>query len=382
MEALGIYIHIPFCERKCYYCDFNSYSGKKGMLGEYVEGLKKEILLIKGLVEEHEAATIFIGGGTPSLLSGGELEDLLRAIRGNVKVKAGAEISMEANPGSLSKENLKAYFGAGVNRLSIGLQACQERLLRKLGRIHSYEGFLSNLEEARRAGFENINVDLMYALPGQRMKDWESSLMQLGALEIPHISAYSLIWEEGTPLARLKQNKLLRPMEEELELEMFHRARVWLAEMGYRHYEISNYAKPGYECKHNIVYWRNQGYVGLGAGAHSYLNKSRYQNEDTIEGYLRSINKNVLPVSGKIELTVEDEISETMFLGLRMTDGIAIEDFIRRFGKSPLEIYPEILPRLEQNGLVKLDSKKISLSSRGIDLSNLVFQELLLDSKN
>lgn len=349
------------------------------MIGEYIEGLKKEILLMEKSLEGHEVGTIFIGGGTPSLLSGKELEDLLVAIRSSIKVRSDAEISMEANPGTLNKEKLKAYYEAGVNRLSIGLQACQEELLKKLGRIHSYQEFLCNLEEARNVGFRNINVDLMFALPGQRLKDWEGSLTQLVALDIPHISAYSLIWEEGTTFEGLRSDKLLQPIDEELELEMFHRTRAILEKMGYKHYEISNYAKAGYECKHNIVYWKNQNYVGFGAGAHSHFNKRRYQNENSIEGYLKALKGNMSPISEASEVTIKDEISETMFLGLRLTEGIVMEDFIKRFGKSPLEIYPDILLRLKDEGLLYIDHKKIALTSKGIDLANLVFQELLLD---
>ena len=379
MKSIGIYIHIPFCERKCLYCDFNSYSGKKELISEYLEGLKQEIRLHKGMLEGFEAESIYIGGGTPSLLSGKALESIMMALKENIRIKAGAEISMEANPGTLNKENLKGYFNSGINRLSMGLQACQDKLLSKLGRIHSYQDFLNNLEDARAVGFSNINVDLMFALPGQGLKEWEVSLMKLIGLDIPHISAYSLIWEEGTALEGLRDKSLLSPADEELELAMFHTARSILKNSGYNYYEISNYAKPDFECRHNIVYWKNQSYVGMGAGAHSYFNNRRYSNETTIEGYLKAIDKMGNPVKEVIEVSRTDEISETMFLGLRMTKGINIEDFKHRFGVTPMEVYPNILPKLKADGLILYNDEKIALTDRGIDLANLVFQELLID---
>ena len=379
MKSIGIYIHIPFCEKKCYYCDFNSYGGKKDLIGEYLKGLTKEIQQHRQLLEGYEANSIFIGGGTPSLLSGIEMEGLMEVIKGSINVKPYVEISMEANPGTLIQENLKGYFAAGINRLSMGLQATQQALLKKLGRIHDYGDFLANLEVAREVGFSNINVDLMFALPGQKLKDWENSLQQIMDLGIPHISAYSLIWEEGTRFETLKNKKILMPIEEELELEMFHSTRDLLKKSGYLHYEISNYAKPQYECRHNILYWKNQNYIGLGAGAHSYFDRRRYHNEETIEGYLKAIDEKRSPILDIIEVSKNDEISETMFLGLRLTEGVLIDEFTQRFGASPLMIYPEILPKLKRDGLIDFNEKKIALTDKGIDLANLVFQELLID---
>ncbi len=379
MKSIGIYIHIPFCERKCLYCDFNSYSDKGHLVKDYVEGLKREIRLHRGNLEDYEAGSIFIGGGTPSILSGKQLESIMTELRKSISIAKDAEITMEANPGTLNKDKLRDYFNAGVNRLSMGLQACQNQLLRRLGRIHSYQDFIANLEEARTAGFNNINVDLMFALPGQQLKDWESSLKQLMALDIPHISAYSLIWEEGTAFEGLRERKILMPIDEELELQMFHTARELLQKEGYRYYEISNYARPSFECKHNIVYWKNNHYIGMGAGAHSYFNNRRYHNQEAIEAYLSCINEGKSPVKNIIEVTRNDEISETMFLGLRLINGIAVEDFTNRFGIAPLEVYPVTIPKLLRDGLIIYDNKRIALSPKGIDLANLVFQELLLD---
>ncbi len=378
MKSIGIYIHIPFCQKKCLYCDFNSYSGKGHLITDYVEGLRREIQLHRETFEDYEAGSIYIGGGTPSILSGKELETVMTALREGIRIASDAEITMEANPGTLSRSKLSAYFNAGVNRLSMGLQACQEELLRGLGRIHSYRDFVTNLEDARSVGFRNINADLMFALPGQRLEDWQSSLMQLTALEIPHISAYSLIWEAGTAFEGLREKNLLKPIEEDIELEMFHAARGLLQKKGYSYYEISNYAKPGFECKHNIVYWKNQCYIGLGAGAHSYFNNKRYHNQETIEAYLSCINEEKSPIKNILAVSKNDEISETMFLGLRLIDGMAVEEFKNRFGVTPLDIYPAVIPKLQRDGLIIYDNKRIVLTTKGVDLANIVFQELLL----
>ncbi len=379
MKPLGLYIHIPFCQRKCYYCDFNSFSGKEQLIEAYMSALTQELGLYAGSLRDYEVQSVFIGGGTPSLVSGDLIALFLETTKNKLTVAEEAEITIEVNPGTLTASKLKIYHECGVNRLSFGLQACQDHLLRALGRIHNYKDFLKNLTLAREIGFSNINVDLMFALPNQQSQEWRESLEAMVKLEIPHISAYSLIWEEGTPFADWQHSGRLAPLDEELELDMYHGAIQYLKEAGYEHYEISNFARPSHRCLHNQIYWRNQPYLGLGAGSHSYLNGKRFSNALEIEGYLKYIKEGRRPVIESIDISFKDEISETMFLGLRMMEGISIEAFQRRFGISPITLYGDTLKALKDQGLVEINSKRLYLTAKGIDLSNQVFQKLLLD---
>ncbi|SCX94842.1 radical SAM family heme chaperone HemW [Alkaliphilus peptidifermentans] len=379
MIPIGLYIHIPFCERKCYYCDFNSYSGENTKIQAYLEALLKEIAFYKDELKGHNIKTIFIGGGTPSLMDGRQVDELMNNIYRNYSLDNRAEITIESNPGTLNIDKLQEYRKAGVNRLSVGLQACQDHLLKKLGRIHNYKEFINNIEIAKKVGFSNINVDLMFGLPGQTLDEWKLSLDEIVNLDIPHISAYSLIWEEGTPFYKAYQEQQLMPLEEELELKMFHFTMEYLKENKYHHYEISNYAKRNFECQHNHIYWKNQFYLGLGAGGHSYLQNRRFYNEGSIDGYLRMIKEGRAPVEENIKLTRKDEISETMFLGLRLMEGISIETFSNRFGESPFSIYGDKLEKLKRQELITYNQEKIQLTPKGIDLANLVFTEMLLD---
>lgn len=378
MKPLGLYLHIPFCERKCLYCDFNSYSGKGELIDEYVKGLMKEIDLYKEELIQHKIKSIFIGGGTPSLLSEAQLHALMEHVTRECTLMDKVEITLEANPGTLTPEKLKGYFKSGINRLSLGLQACQGHLLKTLGRIHSYEDFLRNVEAARKIGFHNMNVDLMFALPQQRPEEWRHTLKEMVALEIPHISSYSLIWEEDTPFEHLLSEGKLKTMDEEIELQMYHEAIAYLKGSGYEHYEISNFAKANHRCVHNQIYWRNENYLGLGAGAHSFLGKRRFSNGHTIEKYLNHLKEGLVPVVESNEVSYLDEVSETMFLGLRMMEGISIPGFTKRFGSSPLALYEEQLKKLKRDDLIEITDQRIYLTPRGIDLSNIVFQEMLL----
>lgn len=379
MESIALYIHVPFCERKCNYCDFSSYSGKNHLIDEYIEALKKEIILYKNTLNNYKVNTVFFGGGTPSILTGKQINEIMNLLVKYFNIDDKAEISMEANPGTLSYDKLKAYYESGVNRLSIGLQACQKELLKTLGRIHSFEDYTKNLEDARKVGFLNINTDLMFSLPGQSFKDWEKTLEQIVSLDIPHISAYGLIVEEETPFYNWVENKKIILPDEEIELKMYHHTINYLKEKGYEHYEISNFAKPEFQCKHNLIYWHNKPYIGLGSGAHSYFNKKRFSNVKGIEEYINLLSQNKAPLDDEIILSTKDEISETMFLGLRTTKGVSVEDFIQRFNTSPFEVYNEEFNKLRKQGLLCWDEKYIKLTSKGIDISNVVFQEMLLE---
>jgi oxygen-independent coproporphyrinogen III oxidase len=379
LKPLSLYIHIPFCKKKCYYCDFNSYSGQNEYIPDYISALKKEMAFYEQEARDYEFSSVFIGGGTPSLLDGTQVWDLMNYLKKIFYLAPDAEISIEGNPGLVDKDKLEKYYESGINRLSMGLQACQNHLLTSLGRIHLYEDFLKNLEQARTTGFSNINADLMFALPQQKELDWEECLKEMIKLEIPHISTYSLIFEEGTLLYHQLQDKKVKPLEEEIELKMYHHAIEFLKQQGYIHYEISNFAKPGYACKHNIGYWKNQNYLGIGAGAHSYLNNIRFNNFNEIKQYITHIQVEGKPVENSISLTQKEEISETMFLGLRMMEGISVKKFHKRFNQTPFEVYGEILVKLNQQKLIDYDTNTIWLTDKGIDLANLVFEKMLLD---
>jgi len=379
MSAIALYVHIPFCKKKCYYCDFNSYSGKQHLIEEYIGALKKEIKMYKHVIDGYKVSTIFFGGGTPSILEGDQIAIIMDTMGKYYDIEKDAEISIEANPGTLNYNKLKKYYAGGINRLSIGLQACQENLLRTLGRIHSFEDYSKNLNEAREAGFTNINTDLMFSLPGQREKDLEECLEKVVSLGIPHISAYSLIIEEGTLFGNWVRNKTIVLPDEEIQLKMYHNTIGYLKEKGYIHYEISNFAKPGFQCEHNMVYWHNKPYIGLGAGSHSYFNKKRFNNVGSIEKYMDLVSNKKIPIENEIDVSIRDEISETMFLGLRLTEGISIKEFIERFNISPFEIYEKQIKKFSTQGLLEYDKTHIRLTQKGIDLSNIVFRDMLLD---
>jgi oxygen-independent coproporphyrinogen-3 oxidase len=275
---IGLYIHIPFCKKKCYYCDFNSYSGMDHLAGSYFDALKTEMGIMSEGLKDRPVKTVFIGGGTPSLVDPGCISGVLEDCSRLFSMSPNAEISMECNPGTLSIENLRAYRQAGINRLSIGLQAWQDRLLEGLGRIHRRQQFVENLEAAYRAGFTNINADLIFGLPGQNFEDWTETLEATTSLfadhHLTHLSCYSLQIEEGTVFGDKYKACVLIPADDELDRKMYRYAVDFLAGKGYRHYEISNFAMPGYECKHNLIYWKAEEYAGFGAGAHSYLDET------------------------------------------------------------------------------------------------------------
>ncbi|WP_244272705.1 radical SAM family heme chaperone HemW [Natronincola peptidivorans] len=376
---MSIYIHIPFCKKKCYYCDFISYSNKEDKIQEYIDALKKEMLLYKEELSSCEIKSIFIGGGTPSILSEEQVASMMNSLYENYRIAKDAEISMESNPGLLNHDKLKAYFNSGINRLSIGLQASQDHLLNCIGRIHRYDDFLKNLQEARAVGFTNINVDLMFGLPGQTLKDWQDTIEKIVDLEVPHIAAYSLIIEEDTLFYSWEAEGRIEKAKEEVELQMYHHAIDYLKKKGYQHYEISNFAKTNYQCKHNIVYWKNKPYIGFGAAAHSYFQDERFNNYPLLDTYIESIKNEEKPVENRISLSFREEISETMFLGLRMIEGVSIEEFQKRFKLSPFDIYENKLQKLQERKLVTYDKERIRLTKTGNDLANIVFQEMLLD---
>ena len=382
-REIELYIHIPFCVKKCAYCDFLSSPADEAVKKAYVKALELEIAFWGQKLENTTVSTIFIGGGTPSLLSGEQMETLLQCVRRSFRVEKDAEITMEMNPGTVNDKNLIRYKKAGVNRISIGLQSAKNEELQKLGRIHTFQEFLDTYKAVRACGFENVNVDLISAIPGQTRESFEESLHIVARLEPEHISAYSLIVEEGTPFyekygdGKPKERDL--PSEEE-ERAMYKRTKEILEKYGYERYEISNYAKDGFACRHNIGYWERKEYIGVGIGAASFLGKERFSNIRKIDQYLayakeRSFEK---MVSEREILDMSQEMEEFMFLGLRMMDGISRERFAQTFGTQIEAVYQEVLLHLTEEGLLEKRAGRIYLTERGQDVSNYALAQFLL----
>ncbi|MEY8428616.1 radical SAM family heme chaperone HemW [Lachnospiraceae bacterium 46-15] len=380
INKLELYIHIPFCVRKCAYCDFLSFPAGEKDRQSYVDALLDEIY---GAKEKGDAATIFFGGGTPSILPGKEIVRIMDAVRAEYNVPEDAEITLEANPGTLDREKLEAWKRAGINRLSIGLQSAENAELKALGRIHTWETFLESYQMAREAGFQNINIDLMSALPGQTAYTWRETLQKVTALEPEHISAYSLIVEEGTPFYEKYAGDVRRrdkglpceflPSEDE-ERQMYYDTGNILEAGGYRRYEISNYAREGFECRHNCGYWERENYRGFGLGASSLVDEVRFHNTKNMEKY----RNRVFDREDEECLGIEAQMEEFMFLGLRLMRGISVKGFEEKFHISYASIYGKISRELEEKKLLRRENGRIFLTERGIDISNYVLSEFLL----
>ena len=374
----GLYIHVPFCVSKCNYCDFNSFKLNKVKKDTYLEDLIKEMELYKNEIDEDEEITsIFLGGGTPSILSGDEIKYIFKCVNDNFKIKKDAEITIECNPGTLTLKKLKDMKEAGVNRLSIGLQAVQNNHLEYIGRIHTYEEFEKNYKEALNVGFKNINVDLMYSLPNQSFDDWKESLEKITNLNPTHISAYSLILEEGTELYNMHERNEFRLIDEDIDIDMYEYTINYLKSKGYNQYEISNYSKDGFECEHNKLYWKCGHYIGLGPGASGYIKNIRYSNLCDLNDYHDSLMKNEKPIDTKEVLTTQDKIEEKIFMGLRMNDGIYFDDFKKEFNIDFLEKYNNQIKDLTNKNLIELSEGKMSLTQKGREISNTVFIEFM-----
>lgn len=374
----GLYIHVPFCVKKCNYCDFNSFKVDRISKNTYLEDLRKEMELYKNEIDENEEITsIFLGGGTPSILSGGEIKYIFKCINDNFNIKKDAEITIECNPGTLTLEKLQDMKDAGINRLSIGLQATQNNHLEYIGRIHTYEEFEKNYKEALKVGFDNINVDLMYSLPNQSFDDWKESLEKITDLNPTHISAYSLILEEGTELYNMYERKEFRLMDEDTDIDMYEYTINYLKSKGYKQYEISNYSKNGFECEHNKLYWKCGHYIGLGPGASGYIKNTRYGNLCDLNEYHKSLLKNERPIESKEILNTEDKIEEKIFMGLRMNEGISFDDFKKQFNIDFLEKYHKQIKDLSEKNLIQLSEGKMALTQKGREISNTVFIEFM-----
>ena len=381
---MELYLHIPFCIRKCDYCDFLSMSAEESLKSKYMSALLKEIATYRSLSLEYEVVTIFIGGGTPSCVNAKELQTVLEKIYEVFEItnRHELEITMEANPGTLTKEKLAIYQLAGINRISIGLQSTNGEELRALGRIHTYEQFLVSYDLAKQAGFTNINIDLMSALPGQTVKSYEETLKKILALDPAHISAYSLIIEESTPFYQRYHEggslEYLLPGEDSDRL-MYHLTKTMLQEHGYYRYEISNYAKASYPCKHNIGYWNGTQYQGIGLGAASYLKNQRFHNEENLSTYLKAIEARENIRRDVVTLSRKERMEEFMFLGLRLTEGINLISFQSEFGVSIESVYGNIIQKMSSQGLLETSKDNLRLTEEGLDVSNYVMAEFLLE---
>lgn len=376
METLELYVHIPFCVKKCSYCDFLSFPQGEEVKRKYVDKLLEEIRLVSGGYGDHRVPSVFVGGGTPSVLPGAWIEEIFAYLRKYFNIEETAEISLEANPGTISEEKLGAYRRAGINRLSLGLQSSSDRELKALGRIHTYGEFLESFRLARAAGFQNINVDLMCALPGQTVEGFMKTLEKTADLNPEHISAYSLIVEEGTPFYEIYgegRGTGLLPDEEE-ERQMYHKTREFLSSRGYERYEISNYAKKGRECRHNVGYWTGVPYLGLGLGASSYVNGRRFRNESDLEKYL---NETLGKRLDEEILTPEDMQEEFFFVGLRMVQGVSLKQFEETFGVTAEEVYPGLMERFVREGAALLEEGRFKLTEYGMDVSNYIMEKFL-----
>lgn len=368
MKRLSVYLHIPFCIRKCRYCDFLSAPAEEEQIQSYVNELCGEMHREAKKYETYEVATVFLGGGTPSLLSEKQTEQILSCLRADYKLSFDAEITMEVNPGTVTKKKAFAWRAAGVNRLSIGLQSSRDEELKTLGRIHTWQEFLHSWELVRRAGFLNCNIDLMSGLPGQTIASWRETLRKVTALEPEHISAYSLIIEEGTPFY-----ELYHETDEELDRRMYQETKEVLAQAGFERYEISNYSRPGKECRHNIVYWTGENYVGFGLGAASMVEHVRFANVREMMMYLSRADK----IADRHELSVQEQMEEYMFLGLRMMSGVTKAGFMHRFGRAMDDVYGDALKHHCREGLL-VNEECVRLTDRGIDVSNYVMADFLM----
>lgn len=374
MKEVALYIHIPFCKQKCFYCDFPSYARKDDLMSDYIEAL---LIELKEKIKAYKVRSLFIGGGTPSYLNEENLRKLMKVMK-NINFIEDAEKTIECNPGTVSEEKFNIMKEGGINRLSFGLQTTKNNLLKGIGRIHTFEAFKDNYNLARSVGFNNINIDMMFGLPNQSVKDWTDSLEEVAKLNPEHISSYSLIIEEGTPFYKLyNEDKLKLPSEEE-EREMYKKCKDILIENGYHQYEISNYAKEGKECLHNEVYWMCDEYIGVGASSSSYIDGKRIKNIDDLREYIKRIGISESIVDEEIINTKNDDIEEFMFMGLRMNCGIKEEEFKRRFHTDIDNVYKDVIEGNINKGLLERKRGRIYLTDKGIELSNMVMSDMIL----
>ena len=381
MEAISIYIHVPFCVQKCAYCDFASFAGRLAQREAYVEAVCREMRAQAAFFGRRRVNTVFFGGGTPTLLEGAQAARLMQALRESFDLAPDAEITMEGNPGTLTRENLAAYRGAGINRLSLGVQSLDDGLLTSIGRIHTAREAEEAVAMARGAGFESLSLDLMLGLPGQSPAQWAQTLERAIALAPEHLSCYSLILEEGTPLFDDVQAGRSTPLpDEDALLQMDETTERLTRAAGYARYEVSNYAKEGFACRHNIVYWECLPYLGLGLAAHSDMDGRRFYNPSDWAGYLHTVSEG--NAWREQESEARERPFERMMMGLRMTRGVDAARFTRDFGAPPEAFWPKTLARMTQGGLTERAAERISLTPRGMQVMNGILVAMLEESEN
>jgi oxygen-independent coproporphyrinogen-3 oxidase len=371
----GLYVHIPFCRTKCVYCDFNCYAGQNHLIAPYVDALARELELY-GEAGWH-AVTLYLGGGTPSLLEPPQVARVVGVAREMLRLPQDAEVTLEANPGTVGEEYFAALLGAGVGRLSLGVQSFLPADLKRLARHHTAEEAREAFAAARRAGFDDISLDLIYGLPEQGVAGWERNVREALELGPEHVSLYGLVVEEGTPLARLVARGKVAPPDDDLMADMYERAHDLLVAAGLRRYEVSNWATPGRESRHNLVYWRNHPYVGAGAGAHGYLSGARYSNELLPARYIGTLAEARVSIVESEPIGPELERAETLILGLRLDEGVSAGAFEARHGQDPRRLYGAVLAEMEGAGLLEWRGDRLVLTESGKLLSNEVFQRLL-----
>lgn len=378
MKNLGIYVHIPFCKQKCNYCDFYSIKWNDESENKYIEAIINEIKSYKDILScNYIVDTVFFGGGTPTIIKPESLNRIMEALKEVINLDRNSEISMEANPNTLTTSNLELYKKIGINRLSIGIQSLNDEILKNIGRIHNSNEALEAIDRARNTGFENINADVMFNIPGQTVKDIEDTVSQIINKGVKHISFYSLKLEKGTPMyLMVKNNKIIMP-DEDVEREMYYAGRNVMGKNNLFQYEISNFAKSGYECRHNLKYWNQEEYIGLGPSAHSFLNNIRYSNLSDLKLYCEnSVSKNFDRIIHE-KLNKDDLMFEYIMLKLRLTEGLNINDFNFKFSTDFKEMYKLQIDFLIKNKLVEFNNDYIRLTKKGMDISNFVIEEFM-----
>lgn len=374
---IGLYIHIPFCQQKCLYCDFPSHANLSHLYQPYITALCQEISGWGGVLSGNSIDTIYIGGGTPTIISAGSLTQILECVHTSFLISDNAEISVEANPGTVDQEKLLALQSGGVNRISFGVQSFSDPILRSIGRIHSADQASEAVIEAQKAGFKNINIDLMYGLPDQTCEDLEASVKQAIELGITHISAYGLKVEEGTPFAALeKQGKLILPGED-IDEAMYIFTTEFLPQNGFMRYEISNFSKAGFECHHNLKYWKYQPYLGVGAAAHSFLQKERFSNISDLSQYIACVETGKIPIAMREIPKGSSAMAEYIFLALRTVQGLSITEFNNYFACDFFQQYGKIVTKLAKQKLIMVEENQIYLTTMGMKYGNVVFCEFL-----
>lgn len=380
-SSTSAYIHIPFCEHICYYCDFNKVFLEGQPVDEYIESLLKEIRLTLEQRPTEVSETIYIGGGTPTSLSAKQLDVLLAGVHRYLPTSTTKEFTVEANPGDLTEDKLEVLKSHGVNRLSMGVQTFDDRLLKKIGRKHSVQDVYDTIKLLEKKQFDNVSIDLIYALPGQTLDSFRDTLSKALAFDLPHYSMYSLILENKTMFMNwVRQGRLVLPSQED-ETRMFEEAIEAMEKSGHHQYEISNFAKSGKESMHNLVYWDNENYYGFGAGASGYLGQTRYKNFGPIQHYMKPLKENQLPIFEKEVISYENQIEEEMFLGLRKLEGVSMSHFEEKFKQKLTTVYQKVIPELEAQNLAKIEGDFFRLTDKGLFIGNDVFEKFLLEKE-